>query len=110
MARPKVPLSEKRSIKITFRVTEKQRQRLLNLAEACGTTPGDLVRSKLFKGHFPAIPLAKMDEDTYTELKKIGINLNQLARQANSGRFPYGIDKTLTALLRQEEKIIRLLL
>lgn len=110
MARPKVSPSEKRSLKITFRVTEKQRQRLLILAEACGTTPGDLVRTKIFKGHFPATPLAKIDEDTYIELKKIGVNLNQLTRHANSGKFPFGIDKTLAALLRQEEKILRLLL
>jgi len=110
MARPKVSPSEKRSLKITFRVTEKQRQRLLNLADACGTNPGDLVRTKVFKGHFPATRLAKVDEDTYIELKKIGVNLNQLTRHANSGMLPLGIDKTLAALLRQEEKITRLLL
>lgn len=110
MARPKVTPSEKRSVKITFRVTEKQQQKLLLLAKACGTTPGDLVRTKLFRGHFPATSLPKIDEDTYIELKKIGVNLNQLTKHANSGRLPIGIDKTLAALLRQEEKIIRLLL
>ncbi|WP_224751006.1 plasmid mobilization protein, partial [Mucilaginibacter pankratovii] len=73
MARPKVSPSEKRSLKITFRVTEKQRQRLLTLADLCGTKPGDLVRTKIFKGHFPATRLPKIDEDTYVELKKIGV-------------------------------------
>lgn len=110
MARPKVSPSEKRSVKITFRVTEKQQQRLLILAETCGTNSGDLVRSKLFKGHFPSTRLPKVDEDTYVELKKIGVNLNQLTRHANSGKLPLGLDKTLAALLRQEEKILRLLL
>jgi hypothetical protein len=110
MARPKVALSEKRSLKITFRVTEKQRQRLLTLAVACGTKPGDLIRTKLFKGHFPATRLPRIDENIYVELKRIGINLNQLTRHANSGRLPLGIDKTLAALLRQEEKILRILL
>ncbi|MBD1362630.1 plasmid mobilization relaxosome protein MobC [Mucilaginibacter sp. ZT4R22] len=110
MARPKVSPLEKRSLKITFRVTEKQRQRLLTLADSCGTKPGDLVRTKIFKGHFPATRLPKIDEDTYVELKKIGVNLNQLTRHADSGKFPFGIDKTLAALLRQEEKILRLLL
>ncbi|MFD1257871.1 plasmid mobilization relaxosome protein MobC [Mucilaginibacter terrae] len=110
MARPKVPPSEKRSLKITFRVTERQRQRLLILADACGTKPGELVRTKVFKGHFPPMRLPRIDENTYVELKKIGINLNQLTRHANSGRLPLGIDKTLAALLRQEEKILRILL
>jgi hypothetical protein len=49
MARPKVPLSEKRSFKVTFRETEKQQRCLLILAEACRTNPGDLVRSKLLE-------------------------------------------------------------
>jgi hypothetical protein len=82
----------------------------LILADSCGTNPGDLVRSKLFKGHFPNTRLPKIDADTYVELKKIGVNLNQLTRHANSGKLPVGIDKTLAALWRQEEKILRLLL
>jgi len=104
MARPKVSPSEKRSLKITFRVTEKQRQQLLALADSCGTKPGDLVRIKIFKGHFPTTRLAKIDENTYIELRKIGVNLNQLTRHANSGKYPFGIDKILVVLLRQEEK------
>lgn len=110
MARPKVSPSVKRSVKVTFRINGDQHERLHHQAETCGCTVGDLIRTKLFKGHFPLPRPARVDISTYAELKKIGVNLNQLARLANSGQIPFGIDKALDKLIIQEEKIISLLL
>ena len=54
--------------------------------------------------------MARIDIQTYFELKKIGVNINQLAKQANTNRFPYGIERQLQQLLAQQDNILKLLL
>jgi hypothetical protein len=110
MARPKISTTEKRTAFFTFRVTQAQRDRLQILADYTGCYPGDLIRAKLFSGRFPRVKMARIDLTSYTELKKIGVNINQLAKHANSGMFPYGIKETLINLKRQEHQIINLCL
>lgn len=109
MARPKISTPERRSAFFTFRVTPAQRDTLQTMADNFGCTPGDLIRSKLFSGRFPRVKMARIDLVSYTELKKIGVNINQLAKHANSGKFPYGIRDILIDLKRQEHQIIQLL-
>ena len=54
--------------------------------------------------------MARIDIQTYFELKKIGININQLAKKANANRFPYGIERQLQQLLTQQDILLNLLL
>jgi hypothetical protein len=110
MARPKISTTEKRTAFFTFRVTQAQRDALQTMADQTGCTPGDLIRTKLFNGRFPRVKMARVDLASYTELKKIGVNINQLAKHANSGKIPYGIRDLLIDLKRQEHQIINLLL
>jgi len=110
MARPRISSDQKRSIKFTFRVTEQELNKLALLAETCGLAPGVLIREKIFKGRFPIPKTAKLDLNTYLELKKIGVNLNQLTRQVNSGVLPAELSSKLTELLKQQGVIINLLL
>jgi len=110
MARPKISTSERRTEYFSFRVTKAQRDALLSLAESAGRTPGDMIREKLFSGRFPKPKLARIDQAAYSELKKIGVNINQLAKHANSGKFPYGIRESLIDLKRQEHHLLKLLL
>ncbi|UEG55334.1 MobC family plasmid mobilization relaxosome protein [Mucilaginibacter daejeonensis] len=48
--------------------------------------------------------------DTYRELKKIGVNLNQLTKRANAGILPPGLILALEHLGAQQQLIIQILL
>jgi hypothetical protein len=72
----------------TFRVIQAQRVALQTMADHTVCTPGDLIRAKLFNGRFPWVKMARIDLAAYTELKMIGMNINRLAKHANSSKFP----------------------
>ena len=101
---------ERRTVNFTIRLTIEEHRQLEQAAKACGTVPAVLIRDKVFKGRFPRPKMAKIDLQTYLELKKIGININQLARHANSGMLPFGINAVLDKLIKQQQEIIRILL
>ncbi|GAA4924639.1 plasmid mobilization protein [Mucilaginibacter defluvii] len=110
MARPTVHKDEKRIFRITIRLTAIERLQVQQAAKAAGLSNYLYVREKLLKGRAPEPKLARIDIDTYVELKKIGTNINQLARQTNSGRFPFGISSALRDLSEQLQLIIKILL
>ena len=110
MGRPKIESDKKLSRRFIFRLNEDELGRLHKASEACGKAPGTLVREKLFKGKFPEAKTAKLDVYTYTELKRIGNNLNQLTKHANSRIVPLGLHQMLLKLLQQQEIILKLLL
>jgi hypothetical protein len=104
MARPKVPSTELRSVKFTIRLTKTEQEQLVQLGEICGKAPTTLAREKIFRGRFPQPKIAKLDLNYYLELKKIGVNLNQLTRLANGGRLP----RELLSLLMKLDKRLEL--
>ena len=106
MGRPQIELSKKRSKRFIFRLTEDELEKIVSYSKACGLPPGAVVREKLFKGRFPAPKIAITDLNTYLELKKIGVNINQLAKKANSGIVPIGLLPLLMKLLQQQDAII----
>jgi hypothetical protein len=110
MARPKLTEEHRRSVNFTVRLTDAEVKKLEALAAVCGKAPGILIRDKVFKGRFPEPKSAKLDRDAYFELKKIGVNLNQLARKANSNIVPVGLLGLIIKLQKQQEIIIKLLL
>lgn len=110
MSRPRLKEDEKLSERFIFRLTKNELALIIKVAETCGKSPGALVREKMFKGKFPEPKRASLDLYTYTELKRIGNNLNQLARLANSRIVPLGLQPLLTKLLQQQEIIFKLLL
>jgi len=107
MGRPELSKEEKRSERITLKLTKEEKKKIDKAAAICGLPPVVLVREKLFKGRFPEAKIPKVDMDTYIELKKIGININQQTRQLNAGKLPIGLLALLNRLKAQEEKIIR---
>ncbi|MDN3581473.1 plasmid mobilization protein [Mucilaginibacter flavus] len=110
MARPKLSEDNRRSINFTVRLTPAELRKLEELARLCGKAPGSLMRERFFKGKFPEPKMPKIDSSTYYELKKIGVNLNQLARKANANIMPTRILSLIAVLQRQQESIIKLLL
>jgi hypothetical protein len=67
------------------RVGLKDLEALDRLAEVHNLSRSDAFRRVL--RHLP-FPRARMDADTYLELRRIGVNINQIARALNSGEFP----------------------
>jgi lambda repressor-like predicted transcriptional regulator len=71
---------------------------------------GTFAREKIFNGKLPEAKLARVDLQTYLELKKMGVNLNQLTRLANMGMGGRALANVLMQLIQQQEQIISLLL
>jgi len=103
MGRSKIEAGKKLSRRLIFRLNEDELRRLHKASETCGKAPGTLVREKLFKGKFSEAKTPKLDVYTYTELKRIGKNLNQLIKHANSRMVPLGLHQMLLKLLQQQE-------
>ena len=110
MSRPKLNTGDVRSVNFTVRLTDSELKKLERLSEITGRTTADLMREKLFKGKFPDPKLARVDLNTFLELKKIGVNLNQLTRLAHTNRIGMDMMVTLMQLLQQQEKIFGKLL
>jgi Bacterial mobilisation protein (MobC) len=110
MGRPKIERDKKLSQRFIFRLTEDEQNRISRAAEACGIASGTLVRTKLFKGRFPEPKTAKLDLNTFLELRKIGVNLNQLTKKVNSGQLPGNLRSLLILLMQQQQNIINKLM
>jgi len=106
MARPAISNDLKRTINFSIRLTGEEQQKLKAAAELCSLSPGALIRHKVFRGKFPQAKTARLELKTYVELKKIGVNLNQLTKLAHTGRIDINLIKILMQLLRQQEVII----
>ncbi|RFZ84175.1 plasmid mobilization relaxosome protein MobC [Mucilaginibacter terrenus] len=105
MSRPKVQEGHKRSYRNVIRLTREEQERINQSAEACGLPVYLLIRQRLLSGKYPEPRLAKLDVQVYLELRKIGVNINQLAKRVNSGKWAAGISATLERLLHQQEII-----
>jgi hypothetical protein len=110
MARPRLNEDKKLSKRFIFRLTENELKLLHGVAAMSGKKPAIVVREKLFTGKYPQPKMPRIDLQTYLELKKIGVNLNQMAKKANSNMLPYGTGKQLKELLDQQQTLINLLL
>lgn len=88
MARPRINDNDKRTIQVNIRLTEAENAKALAYAQASGMTPANWIRSVVFTGKFPQMKLSPVDAALYQELKKIGVNLNQVTHKINIGEFP----------------------
>ena len=101
MARPKVSSADKRSYKLTVQMNIAELGKLNSYATLCGLPPSVVARERITKGRYPSPPISRIDLLTYTELKRIGVNLNQLTRQANTGIITPDLFRILQRLERQ---------
>jgi len=106
MGRPRSTREKLRDINFTLRLTGGELKAIDQAAAICGKAAGQLIRCKLFTGKFPQAKTARLELRTYVELKKIGVNLNQLTKLAHTGRIDMNLIKILMQLLRQQEIII----
>lgn len=101
MSRPRKDKEHKLSKVVVFRLTELELKKLEDYSEACGKPIGVMVREKLCTGKFPNQLMPKSDHQLYAELNRIGNNLNQVARRANSGFMYKGHTQLLLDLLNK---------
>ena len=93
-----------------FRLTETEWLKLSAIAKDRGLPLGVVVRERLFSGRFPKPKLPRIELAVYTELKKSGVNLNQLTKMVNSGKLPLALYVELVKLQQQQQSIIEILL
>lgn len=93
-----------------FRLSESELLKLTQIAADSGLSLGAVVRQRLFGGRFPNPKIPRVELAVYMELKKSGINLNQLTKKINSGKLPLGLYVELVKLQKQQQTIIELLL
>jgi len=109
MGRPKIDRENVKASRIMIRFTKSELAKLEAAALACGIATANLIRDKVLKGHFPKPKVSRIYLQVYLELKKSGTNINQLAKVANSGKFPSGLEVALKRLYEQQQLIIKLL-
>lgn len=87
MARPRKEPDELRSDTLAFRLTPSERVRLEHTASSAGVSASEYARSQALNGRVTVRKTTSLDHATFDELRRIGVNLNQLARLANSGHY-----------------------
>jgi midasin (ATPase involved in ribosome maturation) len=98
MARPTIDTKEKRKARFTFRMTEREEEMLIQLMRYSNQSGAEVIRDIVFKARLlqPKIPV--LDQKTYGELKRIGNNLNQVAKKLNANARASETEKTISEL------------
>lgn len=91
--RRKLPPEEIRDTTIKFRVNEKELAHLNNLKNKAGIELGHLIRQELLRSEPRNNTLPKINNDALLELKKIGSNINQMAKILNSRNDTQTLDQ-----------------
>jgi hypothetical protein len=110
MARPPIDVKDKRKVRFTFRMTEREEEMLIQLMAYANQSGADVIRDIVFRERLlqPKIPL--LDQKTYAELKRIGTNLNQIAKKLNADAKASATEKTLDELKVMLDHILQRLL
>lgn len=82
---------QKRPIKITFRVSKAELFEIERLSRFAGMNTSDLIRMAVLTAKIKPADIPLIDQASFVELKRIGNNINQIARGINTG----AIDKNL---------------
>ena len=83
MARPKKATEEARNVFIGVRLRADELAEIDARAERAGMNRSDYVREMALKGRVKVEQNRRLDPATVMELKRIGVNLNQLVRKTH---------------------------
>jgi len=102
---------------ISFRVTAEEHFALLDKAERSGMSAGEYARSRVLRGIARAKKAAAKPAELFGdrtrallhELRKQGVNLNQIAHHCNRHQIPPppALDELITQLLELWRKVMR---
>lgn len=88
MPRPRKDTDDRRSESLAFRLTPAERLRVEHAAIAAGLSASEYARELTLKGRVVIQQRLALDPAAFDQLRRIGVNLNQLARVANQTRQP----------------------
>lgn len=98
MGRPKKSIEDKRSIQVLVKLTNSEYSQLLKLMIYAGTNASEVVRQLVFKERLLKPRVSLVDVQTYTELKRIGNNLNQYVKAVHQSKLTKVDQKILIEL------------
>lgn len=105
--RPPLLDIERRSVKFHGGFTFAEAELIAQKAEMAGVTESEFIRHAVLNRELKTVPA--INKNTYSELGKIGVNINQIAKLLNSGsnanpeiNDAFGKLKTVIAQLRQQ--------
>ena len=81
MARPKKAPEEKRDLRVAFRLSAPDAESLGARAKAAGLSVGAYARMMALQGKVQVVQRREPDFELLDQLRRIGVNLNQLARE-----------------------------
>lgn len=110
MGRPTIDDSKKRTGQVNIRLTSAEIQIVKARAETSGLSPANWIRYKIFTGKFPPMKFSPLEVAFYQELRRMGVNLNQIAKQLNQQKSPSDTIQVLSSLQLLLNKILKLLL
>jgi len=88
MARPKKDPHELRTETLAFRLTPSERIQIEQAAAKAGLQPSAYARMQAIKGRVVASEQRTLAPELFDELRRIGVNLNQLTRLAHINEEP----------------------
>jgi hypothetical protein len=109
MSRPKIDEKDKRVVQVNIRLTEDESSTINEQAEASGLSPANWIRHKVFTGKFPPHKMSPLEAALYQELKKIGVNINQMTHKLHLGEQPHDYRTTQREIVELLDKICKAL-
>jgi Mobilization protein NikA len=101
MARPPKPPDERRSEALAMRLTPSERIRVEHGAHAAGLNASEYARALVLAGRVIVRQSRVLDHAVFDELRRIGVNLNQLTRLAHQlQQIPAGLAELCARLER----------
>ena len=91
-------------------MTLREEEHMIKLMVYSNQPAAEVIRELVFKNRIlqPRIPV--LDQQTYGELKRIGNNLNQIAKKLHMERYPGNVEYTIEELKSKLDYIIQHLL
>lgn len=85
MARPRLSDDERRTLQVTLWVNPVERRSIEERASAAGLSIPAYIRQRAVRDHLPIARPLRLGAAEYREVRRIGVNLNQIARALNRG-------------------------
>lgn len=105
MGRPKKSIEDKRSIQVLVKLTNSEYSQLLKLMIYAETNASEVVRQLVFKERLLKPRVSLVDVQTYTELKRIGNNLNQYVKAVHQSKLTK-VDQQILIELQETFEIL----
>ena len=101
MPRPRKDPDDRRSETLAIRLTQAERLRVEQAAQKAGLSASEYGRMHVLAGRVVVRQNRTLDHAVFDELRRIGVNLNQLTRLAHQRQLcPAGLQEVFAALER----------